>query len=144
MQPTPPAAQRFCSRDGCERYISRQRKEATCCNMCRLVSDMVEQAQRICETTHDTHHWLTAVQLNDALTQHQRSDARMYHAAMDVGLSRDQWQKIKQGSQKKYSETSCASTSLGDTVISLAPQGDTPCPGSDDRDVMRVVLRVQP
>jgi hypothetical protein len=61
------------------------------------VAQKLRQAEQMCKATGDTEHWTVAVALNDALTDYYRSDLRIYRAALSVGITDEQWQAIKRG-----------------------------------------------
>ncbi|MGB5794536.1 MAG: hypothetical protein WBH51_01945 [Mycolicibacter algericus] len=65
--------------------------------MCEVVYQELERAQRVCEATGDGGHWAAAVSLNDAVTAYYESDQRIYRAALDSGISREQWSAVKRG-----------------------------------------------
>lgn len=71
--------------------------------ICSVVHYELERAQRLCEATKDTEHWLAAVALNDALTEFYRSDRRIYEAAREVGVSDQQWHALKHGTDERRS-----------------------------------------
>jgi hypothetical protein len=87
---------RTCQREGCDRGV-REGNDC-CCFLCSVVAQELERAQRVCEAIGgDTEHWLAAVSLNDALTEYYRSDLRIYRAALESGLTDQQWCAIKRG-----------------------------------------------
>jgi hypothetical protein len=95
---TKPARKR-CVREGCTGTAKRQDRN-TCSFTCSVICSELERAQRVCEATGDTAHWVSAVALNDALTDYYRSDSRVYHGAMDAGFTASQWRDIKRVTDK--------------------------------------------
>jgi hypothetical protein len=86
---------RVCAREGCDRTV-RGRYD-TCSFLCHAVRMELDEAERVCIATGDTEHWLSAVDLNDALIAYRRSDMRMFRAAMNGGTTPEQWRSIKCG-----------------------------------------------
>jgi ribonuclease PH len=62
-----------------------------------VVAQKLRQAEQMCRATGDADHWAATVALNDALTDYYVSDLRIYRAAMSVGITDEQWQAIKRG-----------------------------------------------
>lgn len=84
-----------CSREGCNRRVRGDR--IGCCFLCDVVIQELARAQRVCEATGDSTHWVAAVTLSDALTDYYRSDTRLYRAASAAGITDEQWRTIKYG-----------------------------------------------
>jgi hypothetical protein len=85
-----------CAREGCPRVIRGSHYD-TCSFMCHAVRVELAEAERVCVATGDTAHWLTVVEMNDALSEYRASDLRVYHAALDNGVTAEQWRAIKSG-----------------------------------------------
>ncbi len=75
----------------------REAGHAECGVLCRAVNAELTRAQRVCEVTRDTEHWLAVVALSDAVTAYYASDNRVYNAAQSVGITDEQWRTIKHG-----------------------------------------------
>lgn len=86
-----------CAREGCGRTVREHPERTHCCFLCQVLDRELTRAQRICEATGDTEHWLAVVTLNDALSEYYKSDSRVYNAALSVGLTDEQWRAMKHG-----------------------------------------------
>lgn len=104
-----------CTREGCDRTLRAEDERNACSFLCAVVAQELERAQRLCTAlggdwggsqaappgqrppTIAVEHWLAAVALNDALTEYYRSDLQIYRAALEVGITGEQWQAFKRG-----------------------------------------------
>ena len=93
-----------CCRPGCVRNVNPSRRPARglenypgCTYLCGKIAQILDQARRVSAATGDEAHWNAAEALNEALSAYLDSDARLFFAAKDVGITVGQWRVIKDG-----------------------------------------------
>lgn len=90
---TTPEARKPCSREGCLHPASGRSR--WCSFVCKQVDREMDAAQRICNMAGNTPQaselWCNVVELSDVLTKVKALKDEIYQAAMDVGMSNEQW-----------------------------------------------------
>lgn len=87
---------RLCARDGCNKRAGEDYE--TCSFLCTSAMKELKRAENLCRTTGSTELWALAVTYSDALTAYQREYSRVYNAAVEAGITRDQWAVLVNGS----------------------------------------------
>jgi hypothetical protein len=93
------SSQKPCAREGCHGKSSPP--NGYCSFVCKVIASELDKAQRICEAlgagglTSDL--WTEAVALSDCWTRYLELDRRLYRAAVEVGITDEQWTAIKDG-----------------------------------------------
>jgi hypothetical protein len=107
-----PRRKRRCAREGCKRGVRDGYRR--CSYLCNVVTDRIEQAERMCKALGPGHTstamWVAAVELGDALTLEQKLETQMYRLAIDQGFTAEEWSAIKSG------ESDLAGSTAADTT----------------------------
>lgn len=90
---------RQCAREGCRRKVHNSSRHHTCTLLCRLVLEELEGVENICRAVPSPELWADAVALSDALTAYFERASRVYGSALDVGITPEQWQNIRNGNR---------------------------------------------
>ena len=83
-------------------------------HLCNVVTDRIEQAQRMCTALGPGHTstamWVAAAELGDALTLGQTLETQMSRLAIEQGITAEEWSAIKSG------ESDLAGSTAADTT----------------------------